>query len=216
MRLARSDVAELSEFRKVASGVDRAARFRAAASLARAVDSRDAYTGSHSERVALLAGEIAESLGLRTDETELIRLAASLHDLGKLAIPEEILRKPAALTDAERLVLERHPQIGHRMLESLGVEPIAEWVLHHHERWDGAGYPDGLGGEEIPIGARVIFVADAFDAMTSNRLYRPALSHVEALAEVERCSGTQFDPEVVTRVPRRDRHARARRRLTRY
>jgi diguanylate cyclase (GGDEF)-like protein/putative nucleotidyltransferase with HDIG domain len=198
VRLARSDVAELSEFRKVASGVDRAARFRAAASLARAVDSRDAYTGSHSERVALLAGEIAESLGLSTDETELIRLAASLHDLGKLAIPEEILRKPAALTDPERLVLERHPQIGHRMLESLGVEPIAEWVLHHHERWDGAGYPTGLGGEEIPIGARVIFVADAFDAMTSNRLYRPALSHVEALAEVERCSGTQFDPDVVT------------------
>jgi diguanylate cyclase (GGDEF)-like protein/putative nucleotidyltransferase with HDIG domain len=198
VRLARSDVAELSEFRKVASGVDRAARFRAAASLARAVDSRDAYTGSHSERVALLAGEIAESLGLSTDETELIRLAASLHDLGKLAIPEEILRKPAALTDPERLVLERHPQIGHRMLESLGVEPIAEWVLHHHERWDGGGYPTGLGGEEIPIGARVIFVADAFDAMTSNRLYRPALSHVEALAEVERCSGTQFDPDVVT------------------
>ena len=102
-----------------------------------------------------------------------------------------------ALTDAERLVLERHPQIGHRMLESLGVEPIAEWVLHHHERWDGAGYPDGLAGEAIPLGARVIFVADAFDAMTSNRLYRPALSHAEALGEVERCSGTQFDPYVV-------------------
>jgi diguanylate cyclase (GGDEF)-like protein/putative nucleotidyltransferase with HDIG domain len=198
VRLARSDVAELSEFRKVAGGVDRAARFRAAASLARAVDSRDAYTGSHSERVARLACEIAESLGLSTDDTELIRLAASLHDLGKLAIPEEILRKPAALTDAERLVLERHPQIGHRMLESLGVEPIADWVLHHHERWDGAGYPKGLGGEEIPMGARVIFVADAFDAMTSNRLYRPALTQAEALAEVERCSGTQFDPEVVT------------------
>jgi diguanylate cyclase (GGDEF)-like protein/putative nucleotidyltransferase with HDIG domain len=198
VRLARPDVAELSEFRRAASGVDRVARYRAAASLARAVDSRDAYTGSHSERVATLAAHIAEQLGLASDDVELIRLAASLHDLGKLAIPEEILRKPAALTDAERLVLERHPQIGFRMLETLGVEPIAEWVLHHHERWDGVGYPSQLGGEEIPLGARVIFVADAFDAMTSNRLYRQPLTHREALLEVESCSGTQFDPEVVS------------------
>jgi diguanylate cyclase (GGDEF)-like protein/putative nucleotidyltransferase with HDIG domain len=197
VRLARADVAELSEFRRVASGADRVARFRAAASLARAVDSRDAYTGSHSERVATIAAQIAEKLNLSVDEIELTRLAGSLHDLGKLAIPEEILRKPAALSDAERLVLERHPQIGYRMLESLGVDPIADWVLHHHERWDGHGYPDGLAGEEIPLGARIIFVADAFDAMTSDRLYRAALSFEEAVAEVERCSGTQFDPQVV-------------------
>jgi len=198
VRLARADVAELSEFRRVASGVDRVARFRAAASLARAVDSRDAYTGSHSERVASFSAQIAAGLGLSADEIELTRLAGSLHDLGKLAIPEEILRKPAALTDAERLVLERHPQIGYRMLESLGVDPIADWVLHHHERWDGHGYPDGLAGEDIPRGARIIFVADAFDAMTSDRLYRAALSFEEAVAEVERCAGTQFDPEVVS------------------
>ena len=94
-------------------------------------------------------------------------------------------------------MLERHPQIGYRMLESLGVDPIADWVLHHHERWDGQGYPDGLAAEEIPLGARIIFVADAFDAMTSDRLYRAALTFEEAVAEVERCSGTQFDPEVV-------------------
>jgi diguanylate cyclase (GGDEF)-like protein len=197
VRLARADVAELSEFRRVASGVDRVARFRAAASLARAVDSRDAYTGSHSDRVASLSAQIAEQLGLSADEVELTRLAGSLHDLGKLAIPEEILRKPASLTDAERLVLERHPQIGYRMLESLGVDPIADWVLHHHERWDGTGYPDGLAADRIPLGARIIFVADAFDAMTSDRLYRPALSVDEAVAEMERCAGTQFDPEVV-------------------
>ncbi|HEV8461346.1 MAG TPA: HD domain-containing phosphohydrolase, partial [Gaiellaceae bacterium] len=122
----------------------------------------------------------------------------SLHDLGKLAIPEEILRKPSGLTDAERIVLERHPQIGYRMLESLGVDPIADWVLHHHERWDGAGYPDGLAGEEIPLGARIIFVADAFDAMTSNRLYRDPVPIRQALREVERCSGSQFDPQVVS------------------
>ncbi|MDX6452548.1 MAG: hypothetical protein QOH16_2597 [Gaiellaceae bacterium] len=197
VRLARADVAELSEFRRVASGVDRIARFRAAASLARAVDSRDAYTGSHSERVANLAAEIAAKLGLPAEEIELTRLAGSLHDLGKLAIPEEILRKPAALSEAERLVLERHPQIGYRMLESLGVDPIAYWVLHHHERWDGAGYPDGLAEDRIPLGARIIFVSDAFDAMTSDRLYRESLSFEDAVAEVERCAGSQFDPEVV-------------------
>ncbi|MFL5953927.1 MAG: HD domain-containing phosphohydrolase [Gaiellaceae bacterium] len=197
VRLARTDVAELSEFRRVAGGDDRVARFRAAASLARAVDSRDAYSGSHSDRVARLSSQIAEQLGLSSDEIELARLAGSLHDLGKLAIPEEILRKPSGLSEAERLVLERHPQIGYRMLESLGVDPIADWVLHHHERWDGSGYPDGLAGERIPLGARIIFVADAFDAMTSDRLYRPALTPDEAVAEMERCAGTQFDPEVV-------------------
>jgi diguanylate cyclase (GGDEF)-like protein/putative nucleotidyltransferase with HDIG domain len=197
VRLARADVAELSEFRRAASGADRVARFRAAASLARAVDSRDAYTGSHSERVATLAAQIAERLGLSPEEIELTRLAGSLHDLGKLAIPEEILRKPAMLTDAERLVIERHPQIGYRMLESLGVDPIADWVLHHHERWDGGGYPDGLAGDRIPLGARIIFVADAYDAMTSDRLYTTAVDRADAIAEVERCAGAQFDPDVV-------------------
>ena len=106
-------------------------------------------------------------------------------------------------------MLERHPQIGHRMLESLGVEPIADWVLHHHERWDGGGLSDGLGGEEIPLGARIIFVADAFDAMTSNRLYRRRALAREALAEVERCSGTQFDPDVVHAFLAVHRRARA-------
>jgi HD-GYP domain-containing protein (c-di-GMP phosphodiesterase class II) len=95
------------------------------------------------------------------------------------------------------MVLERHPQIGFRMLESLGVDPVADWVLHHHERWDGAGYPDGLVGEEIPLGARILFVADAYDAMTNDRVYRSRLADDEALAELERCSGTQFDPEIV-------------------
>jgi diguanylate cyclase (GGDEF)-like protein len=188
---------ELAQLQQLAEGPDRAARYRAAASLAKAVDARDVYTGSHSERVGELSAKIARRLGIDEPQVELIRLAGSLHDLGKLAIPEEILRKPGALNESERLVLQRHPQIGHRMLESLGVEPIAEWVLHHHERWDGAGYPDGLRGEEIPIGARIIFVADAFDAMTSERVYRKPLSEREALDELERCGGSQFDPAIV-------------------
>jgi HD-GYP domain-containing protein (c-di-GMP phosphodiesterase class II) len=94
-------------------------------------------------------------------------------------------------------VLERHPQIGFRMLDSLGVDPVADLVLHHHERWDGAGYPDGLKGEQIPLGARIIFVTDAYDAMTSDRIYRPKRSADAALAELRRCAGTQFDPGIV-------------------
>ncbi len=197
VRAYRPDVIELAELKRLASGPDRAARFRAAASLARAVDARDVYTGSHSQRVADLAARTARRLGLAEEEVELTRLAASLHDLGKLAIPEEILRKPGPLTEPERMVLERHPQIGFRMLESLGVDPVADWVLHHHERWDGSGYPDGLPGDRIPLGARIIFVADAYDAMTSERVYRRRVAPQHAIAELERCAGSQFDPEIV-------------------
>ena len=140
VRLARPEVAELSEFRRVATrrrpgrALPRGRVARARGRLARRVHRQPLRARRGARRRAS-----PSSSGLRDDEIELIRLAGSLHDLGKLAIPEEILRKPAALTDAERLVLERHPQIGHRMLESLGVEPIADWVLHHHERWDGSG-----------------------------------------------------------------------------
>jgi diguanylate cyclase (GGDEF)-like protein len=182
---------------QLADSPERAARYRAAESLARAVDTRDAYTGSHSQRVGQYAARIARRLGADEQTIELTRLAGSLHDLGKLAIPEEILRKASDVTEAERLVLERHPQIGYRMLESLGVEPVAEWVLHHHERWDGTGYPKGLAGEQIPLGARIIFAADAYDAITSERGYGRPLAPREALAELERCAGTQFDPAVV-------------------
>jgi diguanylate cyclase (GGDEF)-like protein len=197
VRLYRPEVVELSELKRLAAGPDKAARYRAAASLAKAVDARDTYTGSHSERVGELSAKVATRLGLNAEQVELTRLAGSLHDLGKLAIPEEILRKPGTLTDSERLVLERHPQIGFRMLDSLGVDPVADLVLHHHERWDGTGYPDGLRGEQIPLGARIIFVTDAYDAMTSDRIYRPKRSAQAALVELERCAGTQFDPGIV-------------------
>jgi diguanylate cyclase (GGDEF)-like protein len=196
-RVYRPDVIELDELRRLAQGPDRAARLRTAASLAHAVDARDAYTGSHSYMVGELAARVATRMGLDAEVIELTRLAGSLHDLGKLAIPEEILRKPGPLNEAERLVLERHPQIGYRMLDSLGVEPVATWVLHHHERWDGNGYPDRKAGTDIPLGARILFVADAYDAMTTDRVYRGRLSHERAIAELERCAGTQFDPRVV-------------------
>ena len=190
-------VAKLGDLRQVADDSDRANRLRAAGSLAQAVDERDAYTGRHSFAVGELAARVAVRLGLEPADVELTRLAGRLHDLGKLAIPEEILRKRGALTAEERRLLERHCQIGFRMLDSLGVEPVARWVLHHHERWDGGGYPSGLAGEDIPLGARIIFVADAFDAMTSNRVYRLGTSRERALAELERCAGSQFDPEIV-------------------
>jgi diguanylate cyclase (GGDEF)-like protein len=182
---------------RLAETPDTAARYRAAASLARAVDERDAFGGSHSQRVGDYSARIAQRLGADEPTVELTRLAGNLHDLGKLAIPEEILCKSTTLSDTERLVLERHPQIGARMLESLGVEQIAEWVLHHHERWDGAGYPSRLAGDEIPLAARIIFVADAYDAMTSEHSYGARLTEQEALTELERCAGTQFDPAVV-------------------
>ena len=197
VRFYRPDIVELAELKRLAAGPDKAARYRAAASLAKAVDARDTYTGGHSERVTELAARVAVRLGLDAEQVELTRLAASLHDLGKLAIPEELLQKAGTLTDSQRLVLERHPQIGFRMLDSLGVDLIAHLVLHHHERWDGAGYPDGLSGEQIPLGSRIIFVTDAYDAMTSDRLYRPRRSSRAALAELERCAGSQFDPGIV-------------------
>ena len=197
IRVYRRDVLDLAALRRLAESPDRAARLRAAASLAEAVDARDVYTRSHSHAVGEIAGRIATRLGLGREEVELVRLAGRLHDVGKLAISEEILRKPAPLDEAERLTLERHPRIGFRMLESLGIEPVGSWVLHHHERWDGNGYPDKLFGELIPLGSRIVLVADAYDAMTNRRTYRGELSHEEAVDELVRCAGTQFDPTVV-------------------
>ena len=126
-----------------------------------------------------------------------LELAGRLHDLGKVAFPDEVLEREGPLAREERVVLERHPAIGANMLTSLGLAAVSGWVLHHHEHWDGTGYPDGLAGEAIPQAARILAVADAFAAMVSDHAYRGRLSESEALGELERGAGTQFDPTVV-------------------
>ena len=192
----RPDVVERSE-RRMAEEGDRRARLNAASCLARALEVRDAYTGDHSVAVGDLAARIAVRLGLSGEDAELIRLAGRVHDLGKLAIAEDVLCKPGPLDAGERRAIETHPEIGYRMLASLGIEPVATWVLHHHERLDGDGYPKGLPGDEIPIGSRILHVADAYEAMTTDRVYRGRISRDEALAELVRCAPAQFDPQVV-------------------
>jgi HD-GYP domain-containing protein (c-di-GMP phosphodiesterase class II) len=195
VRLYRHGVVDLSARRE--NDADRRARLRAAVSLAGAIDVRDAYTGTHSAAVGELAARIGDCLGLTAEEVELLRIAGLLHDLGKVAVPEHILSKPGPLTETEHEAIALHPLVGYRMLNSLRIEPVATWVLHHHERYDGHGYPDGLAGEGIPIGSRILLVADAYEAMTTDRLYRTTRSTDDALEEIRRCSGTQFDPLVV-------------------
>ncbi len=169
-------------------------------SLSAALDARDSETGGHSERVADLTLAIATEMGFEqdTDEWRNISWGALLHDVGKIAVPDNILRKPGALTDEEWQTMRSHPAAGYEILLKIDfLKTAREIVLSHHERYDGGGYPRGLAGEEIPQGARIFMIADAFDAMTSNRAYRSAMPAEEALAEVLRNSGTQFDPAAV-------------------
>lgn len=169
-------------------------------SLSAALDARDSETAGHSARVADLTMAIAEEMGIDrdTDEWRNITWGALLHDVGKIAVPDHILRKPGSLTDEEWRTMRQHPHAGHEILQKVGfLRTASEVVLAHHERFDGSGYPRGLAGEEIPLGARIFSIADAFDAMTSNRTYRSAMPAEEALAELLRNSGTQFDPTAV-------------------
>jgi diguanylate cyclase (GGDEF)-like protein len=175
----------------------RASFYQAAAGLARAIRARGIDSGEQGSQAGELAARVAARMGLTPEHVDLIRLAGMLHDVGKLALPDELLRKPGPLTESERRVVQRHPQIGHQILDSLGADSVATWVLHHHERWDGRGYPERLAGERIPLGARILFVADAYEAMTADQGWRSKLTPEEALLELERCAGTQFDPRVV-------------------
>jgi diguanylate cyclase (GGDEF)-like protein len=165
--------------------------------LAGALNERDRYTGEHSESVVELARGVAVTLGLDATEVEHVAMAAVLHDIGKVAVPDRILHKPTALDPDEWALMREHPVIGERILRAIpGMGAVARIVRHEHERFDGRGYPDGLAGRAIPIGSRIILACDAYSAMTTDRPYRAAMSRRAALAELYRCAGTQFDPKV--------------------
>lgn len=177
---------------------------RAVRALTAAIEAKDAYTEGHVGRVSKLAEAVGRRLGLGDAEREALRWASILHDVGKIGVPEQILRKPGPLTPEERAVMQRHAELGARILDNVaGMEGAAALVLRHQERFDGRrdgpfpGYPGGLAGEAIPLGARIIAVADAFDAMTSDRPYRAGRSPAQAAEELRRESGRQFDPRVV-------------------
>jgi putative nucleotidyltransferase with HDIG domain len=173
------------------------------AALAAALEAKDAYTGNHAQAIAEFAAAVAEELGMAALEIRTVRLGALLHDVGKIGIPEAILNKPGRLTDEEFTVMKRHTVIGADIIAGIpGLSECVSLVRSSHERWDGRGYPDGLFAGEIPQGACVIAVCDAFHAMTEDRVYRKALTVEAALAELRRCSGTQFMPAAVAAVER--------------
>ncbi|MGW0831677.1 HD-GYP domain-containing protein [Streptomyces prunicolor] len=177
---------------------ERAAHQATIRALVQAVDIKDGYTRGHSERVGQASMMIARELGMDDSRVEVLRFAGILHDVGKLGVPTRLLRKDGPLTPEERRVIELHPEYGHEMVRGIGFLGEARAaVLHHHERLDGSGYPYGLLGSQIPESARVVAVADAFDAMTSTRSYRRARPVSAALEELSRCAGTQFDPLMV-------------------
>ena len=165
--------------------------------LAHALETKDPYTHGHSTRVEELAAKTAAVMHLSDEEIDELRTAASLHDVGKIRIPTRILRKADHLTIDEQLIVQDHSAVGAWMVAGVSNGNIVTSVRHHHERWDGNGYPDGLSGRDIPLFARIIAVADAYDAMTSTRPYRPSMNRHEALAELEHQAGRQFDPAIV-------------------
>jgi putative nucleotidyltransferase with HDIG domain len=177
-------------------------------SLLAALKTRDADTYDHSKRTVKISLLLGRECGLDQSELRSLEFGALLHDLGKIGVPDNILRKPGKLNDFEWAMMRRHPFLGQEILSGLDFLDNARTIVaQHHEKWDGSGYPLGLRGEEILLSARVLLVADAFDSMTSDRVYRPAKSFDEASAELDSCAGTHFDPRVVSafhRFPRGD------------
>ncbi len=166
--------------------------------LSQAIDAKDGFTRGHADRVSRIAGAVARDMGLGEAEIEQIELAALLHDIGKIGVEDRILMKPAKLESDETELMRRHPIYGASILEpSAALRPLVPMVKHHHENYDGSGYPDGLKGEAIPLGSRIIIVADAYEAMTSDRIYRKAIGHDRAMDQLNRYKGVQFDPKVV-------------------
>jgi putative nucleotidyltransferase with HDIG domain len=178
--------------------------FASMESLARAIDARDPYTFGHSTRVAAISLEIAQGLELNAEEQKTLRRSALLHDIGKIGVEDRILRKPGPLTDEDWEAMKQHPLIGYKMLSGLHfLKPSLVGILHHHERWDGKGFPAGLTGGAIPMYIRILTVADTLDAMTSDRPYRAGLAFEEALAQIQKGAGTQFDPGAVEALMKR-------------
>jgi putative nucleotidyltransferase with HDIG domain len=167
-------------------------------SLAYAIDAKDQYTQGHSQKVAAYAALLAEALGMSDPEVEEIRIGAILHDVGKVGIPESILNKSGPLNPEEWETMKTHVSYGGKLLETLApMARIRQMVLHHHEFFDGSGYPNALSGEAIPLGARIITIADSYDTITSDRSYKKGRTAGEALSELERCASTQFDPHLI-------------------
>jgi putative nucleotidyltransferase with HDIG domain len=176
-------------------------------SLARTIEAKDPYTGGHTDRVARLAAQLATEMGFTAEELEAVEVGAAIHDIGKIGVPDATLLKNGPLTPDERRVIEQHPEISSYIVAELDVPPIVkQMVRSHHERWDGCGYPDRLAAQEIPLAARILAVADALDAMTSDRPYRGALPMSEALRAIDENTGTQFCPEVVAALHRCLKH----------
>lgn len=166
--------------------------------LANSIEARDPYTRGHTDRVSRVALAFCSRLGWKREQLSIARMGALLHDIGKIGVPDAILRKPGRLSSSEYEQMKQHPKIGAQILQGIeALVPAIPFVLSHHERWDGKGYPEGLAGREIPIEGRILAVVDAFDAMTSARVYRAPMAMEAALAEIVRCAGTQFDPELV-------------------
>lgn len=165
--------------------------------LIAAVEARDPYTSGHSTRVADISLSLAQGLGLQGSQLEIIHMAAHMHDIGKIGVPDEVLTKEGTLTDAEWQLIQMHPQIGYDILSrSVALSEIADIVLYHHERWDGKGYPCGLKGNDILLGSRIIAVADAIDAMLSPRPYRDAMTVDACMHQIKINSGKQFDRRI--------------------
>lgn len=169
-----------------------------AITLAKAIEKRDRYTGGHTDRVTEYAKLTAKQLDWPEERLAVLELAGHLHDVGKIGVPDAVLNKPGKLTVEEFEMMKAHPEIGEQIIRGIDfLEALVPYVLYHHERYDGKGYPKGLSGEAIPIEGRLLAVSDTFDAMTSSRPYRKQLDPDRAIEEIERCSGTQFDPKIV-------------------
>ena len=165
--------------------------------IANTIEAKDLYTSGHSNRVAKCSVEIAKRMGMSEDDIKELNFKALLHDIGKIGVPDAILNKPMALADDEFAIIKKHPVIGGDILKNIAIVSNLHYgALYHHERYDGKGYPKGLMGDEIPYEARIIAIADTYDAMTSDRAYRKALPRELVIAELERCKGKQFDPKI--------------------